>query len=60
MSETPEPLDDHEQAYLYEVCRFHSARAYGLVRRLVRWGIFPDPPYPDAPCKPTFKPGAEQ
>lgn len=45
------PLDDKEQAFVYEVCRQHSARAYGLVRRLATHGLVPDLPYPDGPAR---------
>lgn len=36
-------LDDSEQGELYRICQEHSPRAYSLVRRLVSYGMVPDP-----------------
>jgi len=43
------PLDDKEIGELYELCRQHSNYAYGLIRRLHKDGVIPDPPFHDQP-----------
>lgn len=54
LSEAARPLDDGEQAYLYAVCRQHSAHAYTLVRRLVKYGMGPNVARP-APSVPRLR-----